>query len=787
MTKSIVITLLLISCNLFAQVNLKNAHYELNINSGGQISQLITHGSNKSDTVTFQKGEWAGPQWYGKWDNKDHQIKLKATDQPNRFEQTVDDIHFQLEYHLETKGVRVRATLKNVGFTTIQPSKIGLHLGINTYMEKFPQWLHKFFPTMLRCEKTHLWGYAMAPDGRALCIASPNPIASWSNDFTKSWGEPDYKWFGHRINTMNLDVINPLPLPKRHPQDQYQLARGEIKKWDIYLSLVHNISEIEPKLSELTGAPFFHISETTNEADKPITFTLVGQHDSKVMVTAPNGDIFNIEANTTGEYTLDSHQQVGLYKLQAMYNDKISEAYVTFKKPWEWYLNQARQASFKYPARATTHCETWYGMYTMFLAEKYFPNPDLKERAIQQFDQIYSQLYDIKDPKPIKIAHRIQNTSSMIGVLVDKYQITKDIYDLERARDLADWIMKHAQAKDGSYRAGSTHYTSVIYPAKSIMELFIVEKELGKKDANWKKAYNRHFKSVKRAMDELVLSDGDIDTEGQLTYEDGMVSCSALQLAEFALLQSSTKEREKYKKAALSYIDGHKALTQLIIPDSRQRGGTMRFWESQYDVYIQPNIFNSPHGWTSWRTYATFYLYQLTGDTKWLVQTFNALGSAMQMIDTNTGKLRWAFTPSPYVEVIQTSQPHKDVDPTKYNPGHYHPRKYPHRKYVIGEQYIDMISDWIRANSQDNDVHEHFKCMEEVAMSNAFIAQTETGEFISYNCNISVSDDQININIPSKFITKLHINLNDKKKLQIRYQGKELQKKINSMKWIILE
>ncbi len=31
-----------------------------------------------------------------------------------------------------------------------------------------------------------------------------------------------------------------------------------------------------------------------------------------------------------------------------------------------------------------------------------------------------------------------------------------------------------------------------------------------------------------------------------------------------------------------------------------------------------PNMFNSPHGWSGWRGYATYYAYLLTGEERWL-------------------------------------------------------------------------------------------------------------------------------------------------------------------------
>ena len=57
--------------------------------------------------------------------------------------------------------------------------KIGMHVGVDTYMEKYPFWHEKFFPTLLRCEKTHLWGYYMNTEENALAIATSAPVASY--------------------------------------------------------------------------------------------------------------------------------------------------------------------------------------------------------------------------------------------------------------------------------------------------------------------------------------------------------------------------------------------------------------------------------------------------------------------------------------------------------------------------------------------------------------------------------------------------------------------------------
>jgi hypothetical protein len=94
---------------------------------------------------------------------------------------------------------------KNNGHTPFQPNKLGLRLGINTYMDKYPDWEDKLFPTLLRCETTHFWGYFMGTTGKILTIASPDPIASWSHNYSMGWGTPPHQFIGHRITSVNLD------------------------------------------------------------------------------------------------------------------------------------------------------------------------------------------------------------------------------------------------------------------------------------------------------------------------------------------------------------------------------------------------------------------------------------------------------------------------------------------------------------------------------------------------------------------------------------------------------
>lgn len=268
---------------------------------------------------------------------------------------------------------------------------------------------------------------------------------------------------------------------------------------------------------------------------------------------------------------------------------------------------------------------------------KYFDNEYIKEKAYECFNEIMPLMFDFSDCKPIVNPSRIQNTASLISLLVDIYETDnkKNLKYLQYASNFADFIMR-AQDDTGAYRNNKTHYTCVIYIAKSMLELEEAEKGCNCDDIKTK--YDMHYGSVQRAVDELVLHLDNIDTEGELTLEDGMVSCSALQIAMFALTLPEEK-REKYINAAEYMMDIHKCLEQKLIPDCRMNGGSLRFWESQYDVMIKANMMNSPHGWSSWTAYAHYYLYLLTGKREHLTGLMNTLGACAQLVSFD-GKLR---------------------------------------------------------------------------------------------------------------------------------------------------
>ena len=763
-----------------SQSRLKTQGWEMSFASDGCLEQIVFNGKGGNDTIPFFKGNGSkGPSFYTRVGGKNLVAKW-IPDGRYSYRAEIANIECKITYfsHKATPSMKVRLTnLSNVPF---QPQKAGLKLGVDTYMDKYPDWFGKYFPTLMRNEKTHFYGYMQNPREHTLGIVSEQPIASWSVDYNLGYQDPAPHWFmGHRIESLNLDLINQLPLPARHPQDLYELKQGESKEWVISFVNVGNINNLEQALTKVAAIPMIFAEKTSYISSEEAVFEVTGRNPV-VTIEDDKGKLLKFTSRSSGDgktlvkTVLPSE---GLYTVRASAGDKTAEAILTAHRSWQWVFEKARLATLKYHQKPTSHAESWYGFYTAFIAAKYFPNKSVDTKVNDYFGLLFSKLHDQTKMTPIYLPNRIQNTSTTIGMLVDRYEAYGNADDLKKATQLADWLMNNWQRNDGAYFNHGVVYTSVIYVAKSMLELAVAEKAAGETEA-----YRRHYDSAKRAIDQLVKSQGDFETEGEITFEDGMISCSALQIGMLALLQEDDGERRHYTQAMLNILNSHSCLTQLRVPDARRRQGTMRYWEAQYDVFLLPNMFNSPHGWSGWRAYATYYAYLLTGDEKWLMQTFNAMGAFANLIDYKTGDLRWAFVVDPYVEAEQACSADSKYTFSDVSLGNPHPRLYDTRKYIFGERYVNMISDWQTVNSQDNDVHEVFKCMGEAVLTNAFVVERADGTYGAYNCKVKREGNTLIVTPDEKQITRLHCNL--KKACTVSFAGKKTKTNGAVLSWL---
>lgn len=755
-----------------AQENLTGREWTCRIAADGTLRGIEF--ADGTSVPFFEAGAHAGPAFYARLDGRDTTARWHRTG-ACVFEAELADVVCRLRYADAGDHPALEVTLRNAGHTPVQPAKMGLRLGVDTYMDTYPAWFSKYFPTLLRCEKSHFYGYLQTPSGRTLALAAAEPVASWSVDYSPGYPDPAPHWFwGHRIESLNLDLLAALPLPERHPQDAWQLLPGEERRWRLHLLPVAAPDDTERAVSRAAGIPVIALERTSCAPGGELTASVWGGVDAAELTDAA-GELLPLAVAGDAACARLRFElpQTGLYTLCVRKGDKVAEAVVSVPRPWLATVAAARDAALRYPQKATSHIESCYGFYSAFLGARHAPAPRTDSLLDARFEMLFDLLHDTIRMEPRYFASRIQNTSGMLNQLAERFRTYGRENDLRRACRLADWLIRTAQRADGAYCNRGTVYTSVIYVAKNILDLSVTEREYGKRlgrkrGREWLAAADRHYVSAKRAVDQLVASDGNFQTEGEHTFEDGMISCSALQIGRLALLQRDSACRRRYTGAMLRILASHDCLTQLRVPDARRRQGTMRYWEAQYDVLMLPNMFNSPHGWSAWRTYATYYAYLLTGDERWLRETFDAAAAFSWLLDTQAGTLRWAFVVDPRVEAEQVAEPDRHYTADSLSFGNPHPHLYPTRRFVFGERYVPMVSDWQGVNTQDNDVHEVFKCIGETVLCNAFVAERADGTLAAYNCTLRVAGDTLEV-VPSEAqIRRLHCNFRTPRQVRFR-------------------
>ena len=718
------------------------------------------------------------PENYGFFVYKDDQhIAVELQKDGEEYNGFVENLNCSLRYEQQENFFSVHIRIENQGKDF--SGKIGFHVGVDTYMEKYPEWNDKFFPTLLRCEKTHLWGYYMNTAENALAVATSHPVASYDIQYNKVGDSVDEdKDCGHRIPGTDILFYQNTILPKRHPEHLKIMKAGEVYNNTIYFIPVEKKADIKATISKVANVPVVDAEKYTKEWGECLDAEVLFDGEVKQTLILPDG--------TESRELTDPLTQYGrsILKIEAD-NGKQCEASFFVRKDWGHYLKCAAENALSKPPKATTNCESFYGLFSAFLYYKHTKDVSYGKKAYAAFEESMGYMFDLENCVPITIPKRIQNTSCLISLLVDMYEAEPEakIQYLEKASRFAEILLK-AQDETGAYRNKRTHYTCVVYIAKSMLELAEAERSCGVAELQEKATV--HYASAKRAVDELVRNLDNIQTEGEMTLEDGMISCSALQIALFALTLPE-EERAPYVEAAEYMMKLHSCLEQQLIPDCRCNGASLRYWESQYDVMIRVNMLNSPHGWTGWTGYAKYYLYLLTGKKEYLVALHNVMGSCVQLVDEN-GNLRWAYCSQPYIKGRAWVPDYEKEVRDGYQ--FVEPKEKAYRgKYVIrefSEQYVDMISGWYRIGEQkvtggyefcplildgkvdheadrqggccDNDVHEVFKCMEETVLKKAYIYENEDGTFLTYGCKVQKEGDLLKVEL-SEVAEELIYNL----------------------------
>jgi hypothetical protein len=761
---------------------LDNGKFKIGLSGNGSIKSFVSKIEGRCDTVQFRTDEYSGPSFESIILHQ--MLKGKPV-----FSALKDSIHYQLEYKLTHDAVIVIASIHNNSKKAFAPESVGLCLGINNYMESYPSWSKILFPTLLRSERTHFWGYFMSPNGKILAIASPNPIPSWTIGYERKEKFPHYVG-SHRINTSYLDLLRAKILNVRQPQNRRMLIPGQELVDSIYFTPVKSLSDLNKTVSSKTKAPYISFDrytlypeeETTAViiSESPITKAVIKQEDS-IKTT-----LLKVRPLSGNEYQLSwiAPKVESRFIVQVTNaENKTSEAILYVRTNWSSYLSQARKSGLRYLPTTTPNAEAFHPLYSYFLARKYLPDSIDDALAEQVYHSVFPLLFDPETREMREGKYRLQNAATMASILADRFVVTRDTNDLVNAHGLVEFLIRNQRA-DGSFYnyEWKWDYTAVNYVVKKIMEVLTQEFKLAQHSEIWKQRYNTGMRSIPLALNNLYVRRDNLETEGQMTFDDGPVACCAGQLALGALRTNDTVLRQKYLAVAMEVLEKHNCLAQDIIPDARMNGATLRFWESQFTINLMHNMMDSPCGWSTRKIFANYYLYLLTGKKELLSKVMNALGACMQLINLKNGDLYFAFVPDPYI---------KDQQFLPADKGSRIPTLQP---VVVGEQYLPLISDWHTPPFYawrpgvfgiDNFVHDVFRCAEEIVIQQSYLIENEDGSFITYNCKLEKKDGLLQVTPYEKFVKSIHVNLKNTHSFHILFdQGPQLFSNVEGMKWL---
>ena len=763
------------------------------ISSNGMIQHLSMMFGGKRVDVPWRKSDGnSGPAWKVPTNGKAGGSSLvrlkKKTGEGLVFEGRAGDQMYSITYRDERGDLTFEAAVRNDSDKPLVAGPwLGLMLGIDHEMKDPKEYFSIFFPSLLRCEKTHFWGYFESPNGQVLAIASRDPIASWSREYIGN---------GHRIATSELDVLHALPLPPRHPQDQLSVPPHASRSWRVSLRAVASLDAVAPAVAAMSGAPAIALPRTTVAPGELVDMTLHCANAAGMAVSAvdEDGSAVLLGAPRQGDgvisYQFPAPQRPGLLTIRAKAGGKQCEGMVYIRKPWGWYLQQARSEALRIPQKAQQHREGWVGFFSAYWAQIYFPDPVRLMKTEKEFQKFFALMVDPATGDFYKNKptwdDRPQNSSWMLGLLVIRYAATQKPEDLEQAAKWADLFITKFQKADGAYSHGKNSYGALTLGSEFLSHLLWFERPLAATDPRWKDRCERHARSIARSNANLEQVKDLGDTEGQQTYEDTQAGSAWSLLALHALTADDRSQRDRFLAGSLEVQGRHESLTQALVPDGRMRGGTLRWWEAQYDVLTKgPNMMNSPHGWTMRSQFGALYLYLLTGQERYLDLGFNAMGACAQAIDLKTGTLRWSFVPDASVKAGLFVP-----DPDK-------PGKGKHVSTVIGEQWLPMISDWWRVPpgqvaggnkpgwSCDNDVHEHFRIMAEEFVPNAFVLERADGSFGTWNCQVMRKDGLIVARPAEAAVARVHFNLRHSSEVAVEFAAETVREKAGpGMIWV---
>lgn len=339
--------------------SIKTEDWEIN-HTGGEIQSLKARIAGEMYNIPVRTDQYGGFAW--KLDGK--KIMMVSNDTQDdgsilysgKYKADGKDLTFTMKYRVnEKKQLVVTASVKNNKEEEAEVNQASIQVGFNTYLERYPDYNDQLFPTLLRCEKTHAWGYFSTPSGRLMTIATDSPTASYTLNYQSGL---------HRIYSASFDVMQSGKLPERHPQNMNKLGANEEKTWNIYLKPVEELNAIEKvkeTIAQNTELPMFDADRYTlanGEKSRIKILSQTGLKNGELTVEAPDGTISKMAVKKGADGMYDAvfeagEKQEGVYKVTAE-NEAgyLSEMMLSIRKEWSWYTKKQDRQPWKHHKKA---------------------------------------------------------------------------------------------------------------------------------------------------------------------------------------------------------------------------------------------------------------------------------------------------------------------------------------------------------------------------------------------------------------------------------------------------
>ena len=220
-------------------------------NLDGSINKLIWDNNLE---VKFRQDEYSGPSLFIWPKDENEPIKVQFYPAMGSLKGTYNHLLFDIHYEESNYQLELTIFIQNHSDHDFTPKRLELRLGIDTSIDHTPNWYLDSFPTMIRCDKTHTWGYMRSSKGDLLALASKDPIASWHCHYATNSSGSTYQNTPYFVYTASLDLLNEGPLPTCHPQSLNCIPAGESRVFRILLAHAENKESLFSTWKQYIGA-----------------------------------------------------------------------------------------------------------------------------------------------------------------------------------------------------------------------------------------------------------------------------------------------------------------------------------------------------------------------------------------------------------------------------------------------------------------------------------------------------------------------------------------------------